>query len=215
MELIPANVPNPAPELVLAPSSIEVKLDLGGGQTPKPGFDCIDLNAPEAKHKFDLCKFPWPIASDSVDELHCSHFIEHIPNRDIESKDIAPGASVEDLDALLGKDMFFAFFDECYRIMKKDAWLTLVWPALQSVRAFQDPTHRRYIPLETMSYMNAEWRKANALDHYRVKCNFNGDLTFTTSIDMQTLHPEAQGRYTKNMWNCVIDYCSKMKAVKP
>lgn len=199
------------PDLTLAPSSVEVKLDLGGGQNVAAGFQCVDLNAPKAEYKFDLFKFPWPLASDSVDELNCSHFIEHIPNRDLTDLDVIEGG---DRIELVGKDMFFAFFDECWRILKKDSWMTVVWPALKSVRAFQDPTHRRFIPLETMSYLNADWRKAQSLDHYRVKCHFNGDLTFTTPIEVGACHPEAQNRYVKNFWDCVIDYQCKMQAKK-
>jgi predicted SAM-dependent methyltransferase len=203
-------------ELQLQPSQRLVRLDLGGGQSPREGFDVVDLNAPNTAHRVDLFKFPWPFADNSVDELHCSHFIEHIPNRDLELADILTGPSCrqEVLQEYVGKDMLFAFFDECWRILKPDAWMTLIWPALQSVRAFQDPTHRRYIPLETMSYMSEEWRKVNKLDHYRVKCNFTGDLTFTTGADLNLLHPEAQSRWTKQYWNVLVDHQAKIKALK-
>lgn len=198
------------PDLVIAPSQIPVKLDLGGGQTPAPGFSCVDLNAPNPDHRVDLFKFPWPFADSSVDEIFCSHFIEHIPNRDVTEAD-APG--IEGLH-FVGQDMLFAFFDECWRILKPDAWASFQWPALQSVRAFQDPTHRRYIPLETFQYLSRDWRKMNSLDHYRVRCHFTGDLTFTTSADIQLYHPEAQARYTKNYWNVLVDHQAKIKAVK-
>jgi hypothetical protein len=197
--------------LGLAPSSLPVRLDLGGGQTTREGFACVDLNAPNPVHRVDLFKFPWPFADNSVDELHCSHLIEHIPNRDIEVGDIT---EMDHYTRFVGQDMLLGFFDECWRIMKPEAWMSVHWPALQSVRAFQDPTHRRFIPLETMSYLSAEWRRSQGLDHYRVRCNFTGDLTFTTAAELNLLHPEAQARWTKQYWNVLVDHQAKIKALK-
>ncbi len=217
-----ADSSNPA-GLVLEPPPSLVKLDLGGGQNPREGFECVDLNAPNPAHRVDLFKFPWPFADDSVDELHASHFIEHIPNRDVEARDIAvtperAAAGVlynTDERDLIGKDMLFAFFDECWRILKHDGWLTLQWPALRSDRAFQDPTHRRYIPLATMPYMSRDWRKSQGLDHYRVKCHFGGDIGIVTDPKYQLLHPEAAEKPLQNYWNTIIDFTSKMKCIKP
>jgi predicted SAM-dependent methyltransferase len=210
-----ADSSNPA-GLVLAPSPTLVKLDLGGGQNEREGFEGVDLNAPNIEHRVDLFQFPWPFADNSVDELHCSHFIEHIPNRDIVLSDIRTGPScVPDTVAeFVGKDMLFAFFDECWRILKHDGWLHLQWPALRSDRAFQDPTHRRFIPLETIQYMSRDWRKANALDHYRVNCHFAGDLTYIADASINSLHPEAAARHVNCYWNALIDFSARMKAVK-
>jgi predicted SAM-dependent methyltransferase len=215
--------PNPA-KLELSPSQQPVRLDLGGGQTLREGFDCVDLNAPNPVHRVDLFKFPWPFADSSVDEINCSHFIEHIPNRDVTTADLAEKDAngnyhgLDHYNTFVGQNMFFAFFDECWRILKNDAWMTIVWPALQSVRAFQDPTHTRYIPLESMSYLSKEWRELNKLDHYRVRCNFGcnfmSDIGFTCSPEIGKFHPEAQQRYTRNFWNVLIDHTAKIKAIK-
>lgn len=204
----PTTDSTPVPQF--QPSQLPVRLDLGGGQHPAPGFDCVDLNAPNPAHRVDLFRFPWPFADSSVDELHCSHFIEHIPNRDVTEADMLDPSRVE----FIGQDMLLAFFDECWRVLKKDSWMHLQWPALQSVRAFQDPTHRRFIPLETFSYLSDVWRKSQSLDHYRVRCNFTGDLNFTCGSDLQLLHPEAQSRHTKNYWNVLVDHQAKIKAIK-
>jgi predicted SAM-dependent methyltransferase len=200
-----------APPLQLHPSQQPVRLDLGGGQNPREGFACVDLNAPNPAHRVDLFQFPWPFADNSVDEIHCSHFIEHVPNRDIVQTDLA---GLEHYAQFVGQDMLFAFFDECWRILKPGAWMTVVWPALQSVRAFQDPTHRRFIPLETMAYFTENFRKANALDHYRVKCNFAGETGFVCDRSLDLYHPDAQGRYIKNYWNVLVDHQAKMQALK-
>lgn len=203
-----------------------IKLDLGCGQNPKEGFDGVDLWAPDAKHKVDLFKFPWPFASDSVDEVHCSHFIEHIPNRDVEYRDLVmtpvgsgdgyvPAHISNPVDAsYLGRDMLFAFFDELYRILNKDGSALIIWPALQSVRAFQDPTHRRFIPAETMWYLVAENRKSMGLSHYPVTCDFSVNVVPTMPAELTLLHPEAQRRRFGESWNVLHDFHATLKPTK-
>src|SRR3970040_2308188 len=122
----PAAPPSP---LVLAKSSLELKLDLACGQNVREGFEGVDLHAPSAKHRVDLLKFPWPWADASVDEIHCSHFIEHIPLRDVEERDLlAPH------HPYLGKDLLFAFFDEAYRVLRPDSHMTVICPSVPSQR---------------------------------------------------------------------------------
>lgn len=204
---------NPA-GLVLEPPARLVKLDLGAGQNPREGFEGVDLHAPNPVHRVDLFKFPWPFADDSVDEIHCSHFIEHIPNREVEERDLAVDAAGRTCSAYVGQDMLFAFFDECWRILKHDGWMTLVWPCSRSDRAFQDPTHRRYIPLSTIPYMSRDWRKSQGLDHYKVKCHFGGDLNYIADQKLNLLSDEAKEKPINNYWNTIIDFQSRMKAIK-
>ncbi len=180
-----------------------VRLDLGAGETPREGYEGVDLHAPSAKHKVDLWKFPWPWADDSVDEIHCSHFIEHLPMEYVKD---GPHA---------GKDLFCAFFDECFRILKKDGKMSLIWPALQSVRAFQDPTHRRFIPAETMLYLNAEWRKINKLEHYGATCNFGFNVVPSTSQAETVRHQTVQANRTRELWNVAQDFHAMLSVIKP
>lgn len=207
-------------KLVLAspPAASVVKLDLGGGQSPKEGFASVDLNAPNPAHRVDLFKFPWPFADNSVEELHASHFIEHIPLRDVEEKDIVKQDSAAARDRVakefVGKDMLFAFFDECYRILKPGGDLTCIWPSLRSNRAFQDPTHRRFIPLEMLMYLDPGWRKANKLDHYRVNCHFQGNGNFSMLQEETAYTAEVQNRRFNNFWNTILDFHAVMKAIK-
>jgi hypothetical protein len=188
-----------------------LKLDLGSGQHPAEGFKGVDI-APMSDFQFDLCSgadFPWE--DSSVDELRCSHFIEHIPMAYLVHED---GTT---------QDAFFRFFDECWRIIKPGGSFHLVWPALWNDRAFQDPTHRRFIPVATMLYLNAEWRKANALDHYNVKCHwavvshsptiltqprFEGDIPINQRPDL------VQRRMFIECVNVVQDNHVVLKAVK-
>ncbi len=62
-----------APEVVIAP----LKLDLGCGPNPREGFHGVDsIKFDKVGTVADLTK-PWPFENDSVDEVHCSHFVEH------------------------------------------------------------------------------------------------------------------------------------------
>lgn len=207
------------PALQPAPPPL-LKLDLASGQSPREGFEGVDL-WDGAKHKVDLLKFPWPWADNSVEELHCSHFIEHIPAREVESRDLAGtverGTKMEVLSShkdYLGQDMFLAFFDECYRVLRPGGVMTVLCPCGRSNRAFQDPTHRRFIVSETFLYLNADWRKANKLDHYRVKCNFGFTCDPIVSVDMTLLHPEAQYRRFNEGWNTILDWSVKLTSGK-
>jgi hypothetical protein len=125
-----------------------------------------------------------------VDELHCSHFIEHIPM----ATDPA------------GKDLLFAFFDECFRILKPSGRMTVLCPNARSNRAFQDPTHRRFIVAETFLYLHKPWRVANKLDHYQVDCDFHVQCDPIVPTELTLLHPEAQARRFTESWNVILDW---------
>lgn len=148
----------------------EPRIDLACGQNKREGFFGIDyVKTPQADRVHNLMEFPWPIADSTVDELHCSHYVEHIPMIEID-----------------GADALCRFMDEAHRVMRKptthiqpgdDGYhaggvFTIIHPYLKSVRAFQDPTHRRYIPEQTWHYFNSEWRRINGLDHYRIACDW-------------------------------------------
>ena len=193
-----------------------LKLDLGAGQNPKEGFEGVDLNAPNTQHRVDLFKFPYPWADNSVEEIHTSHFVEHIPNREVEERDVVVvrGGQAEAWERFVGQNLFFAFFDECYRILKPDGVMTVIVPSGRSTRGFQDPTHCRFIMAETFLYLAAEWRKMNAPDHYRVKSNFACHAGHTMPLEIASLCPEAQARRFNESWNVVYDWVATLKSLK-
>lgn len=211
----------PGPELG-APTQ-PVRLDLACGQRCKEGFEGLDLYAPAAR-KVDLLKFPWPIESDSVDELHCSHFVEHIPARDLTFDDLTgpalellvqpTEAARESANRWLGQDMFFAFFDEAWRVLRHEGKFRVVVPSLQSTRAFQDPTHRRFIPIATFLYLNQEWRKAQALDHYRVRAHFGVNVFPSIPNELAMRAEEVQRDAFEHHWNSSIDLYADLVAFK-
>jgi len=132
----------------------DLKLDLGAGQNPQPGFISVDLYAPKPDIRMDLFKFPWrEWKNDSVSEIVSSHFIEHIP-----------------------QEIRWRFFEECWRIMKLDATMRVIVPSWKSERAYGDMTHV-FPPVVAMFffYLNKGWREANKLTYgpYDLKCNFD------------------------------------------
>jgi predicted SAM-dependent methyltransferase len=189
-------------ELKLAKSVEHLRLDLACGQRPKDGFTGVDKYAPNAE-KVDLLSFPWPWEDNSVDEVHCSHFIEHIPMGDVTYA-----------DGVTTKDYFFAFFDELYRVLRPDGFATIIWPYLKSVRAFQDPTHKRFIPGESMLYLNRDWRKANGLDHYQVNCHFGSNTNFSFDSGLSLRVQEVQQRMFKESWDQIYDMVAVLKPIK-
>jgi hypothetical protein len=192
--------------LVEAAPPAALKLDLGCGQVPKEGFEGVDLYSDRAKHKVDLFRFPWPFASNSVEEIHASHFLEHIPAREVEERDLSGSDR-----SYLGADMLFAFMDECHRVLKTDCWMHVVVPSGRSNRAFWDPTHRRFFMQETFLYFSAEWRKLNGLQHYRVGCNFGVDVTHSMPQDEGLRSADAQAQRFHNFWNVTVDWIAKLK----
>lgn len=183
--------------MIEAASTNPVRLDLACGQNPREGFRGVDKFAPNAE-KVDLLKFPWPWEDNSIDELHCSHFIEHIPMAETEQ----------------GKDLFLAFFDEAYRVLKPEGVFTVICPCARNNRAFQDPTHRRFIVAETFLYLNRDWRKMNGLDHYLGECNFAIEVNHTMLAELGTLHPEVQARRFNESWNTIVDWHARLVAKK-
>lgn len=196
------------PELARPP--VTRKLDLACGQNPRPGFEGVDI-FPGAQHVVNLLRYPWPFDDNSVAELSCSHFIEHIPMWFVDPS----GEPIEGPRGMQeGQDALLRFFDECWRVLVPGGAMKIVWPASRSDRAFQDPTHRRYIPEHMVLYLNAEWRRVNGLDHYRAVCNFDVNCGQTYDQAIQTRAPEVQRQLLFNQWNNVVDLVADIVARK-
>jgi hypothetical protein len=202
-------------KLAIAPARVSRKLDLGCGFVPKEGFEGVDIRGDKMTHKVDLFRFPWPFEDASVDELHSSHLVEHIPAREIEERDLAENATDADRERFVGQDMLFAFFDESYRILVPDGWMTVIVPSGRSSRAFMDPTHRRFLMQETFLYLAAEWRKINSLQHYRVNCNFACDVGHSMPQEEGARSQDAQAMRVMHYWNTTVDWIAKLKKLPP
>ena len=94
-----------------------MKLNLGSGNNPKEGFINIDrVKTDKVDLVFDLNDFPYPFKDNSVDEIYCRHFLEHL----------------NDFDTALR---------EFHRILKKEGTLEIIVPDFSSANAFV-PEHK-------------------------------------------------------------------------
>lgn len=188
---------------IIAVAPVELKLDLGSGPRPAEGFRGVDIVKGITDFCFDLgSPYRWPWEADTVDELRSSHFIEHLPPV---------------YHSVLGapKDALLHFFDEAFRVAKDGATFTLIWPALQNVRAFQDPTHRRYIPAETLAYLSRVNREAMGLSHYNAECNWiTHHCVPTIPAELGTRADAVQQRMYRESWGFSQDFVATLKAKK-
>lgn len=126
-------------------------LDLGGGESKQKGFLCLDRRElPGVDIVWDIespmplpfwarelvaigarGSEPWPIPTDSVDKLLCSHVLEHIQ----------PAATL-------------AVMDEMWRVMKYDGQVLIALPHGDSYGFRQDPTHIAMFNESTFSYFD-------------------------------------------------------------
>lgn len=135
---------------------MSIKIDIGCGPNCKEGFDgidAIDFGQKYVGNAIDVLK---KFKNDSVEEFHCSHFIEHLtwPER------------VE-------------FLNELCRVMKKGAKGQLILPHWNSSRYYGDPTHKEPMSEFAFYYLSKEWRDGNA-PHTGYTCDF--DCTWGYSL---------------------------------
>jgi hypothetical protein len=132
-----------------------VKLDIGCGGNKRPGFTGVDQYAmPGVDHVFRIGADRWPFEDCSVEEAHCSHFLEHLTN-------------------LNSKWERVRFFNELHRVMLAGAKCTLIFPHWASNRFYGDPTHCEPFSEMGFYYLSREWRKAQA-PHTDAEWNKNG-----------------------------------------
>jgi len=142
-----------------------IKLDVGCGPNKKgPEWTGIDfIKFPGVDVVADL-KLKWPFKDESVEEIHCSHCIEHF-------------TAIERCHV----------YNEMWRILQKGCKATVIAPAWSSGRAYGDPTHQ-WPPVSSFSYyyLLRSWRDANAphsdAKHWApgYKCDF--DVTWGFSL---------------------------------
>ena len=148
-----------------------MRLDLGCGKSKKEGFIGVDsVEFPGVDVVTDLTK-AWPWQDDTVDEVFCSHFLEHLDQQER-----------------------IHFANELHRVMKKGAKAQIVTPDAWSGRALGDPTHKMppVVPFAYL-YWNKGWRDTqaphtdSANNPTGFKCDFDHGAGYS-------IPPEFQGR---------------------
>lgn len=121
-----------------------------------PGVDVVvDLTARETDVKLNAASVPfkpWPWENDSIDEVHCSHFVEH-----------------------LKAEERIHFVNELHRILKPKAQARIITPHWASERSYGDLTHQ-WPPVVGFwfFYLDEAWRAGNAPHNDQYKCHFPG-----------------------------------------
>lgn len=95
--------------------------------------------------------------------------------------------------------------DEVYRILKVGAKATIIAPYYSSIRAWQDPTHKRAISENSFFYYNREWRRTKGVSHYPINSDF--DFSYQYSYDPYWEHKSEEERTFafKHYINVILD----------
>jgi len=161
-----------------------LKLDLGCGQRKMDGFTGVDISADcAADIVHDLNVIPWPFEDGSVEEVHASHFFEHLT-----------GAQR------------IAFMNELWRVLQPEGKATIITPYWASPRAIQDPTHQ-WPPVAESSYLyfNKQWRQDNGLEHYQIRCDFDFSFGYNIDAPWSLRSTEARDFAVRHYQNVVSD----------
>lgn len=136
---------------------VPIRLDFGCGKNKREGFTGVDsIKFDTVDIVLDLVNDVWPWKENSVDEVHCSHFVEHLD----------------------GKERV-QFFNKLYTILKPKGKASIITPHWSHERAYGDPTHK-FPPVcsWTYFYLDKNWREPNA-PHSGYTCHFSYGLIGT------------------------------------
>lgn len=159
----------------------ELKLNLACGQRKEEGYFGIDIvPGDNVDAVIDLEQFPWPIESNSAEDIICSHYVEHTSD-------------------------LIKFMDEVYRILKPGGKIKIIAPYYTSIRCWQDPTHKRAISEATFLYFNKGWRDANKLDHYGILSDFDYTYGYDINQAWANRSEEARNFAIMHYWNVIND----------
>lgn len=108
--------------------NVPLKLNLGCGMRPKPGFFGVDLVEMDGVDVVaDLNEGLPDLPDNSVDEIMTQHVLEHVQN-------------------------FMPLMRELHRVVRPGGTIRITVPHYSNVFGFSDPTHVRFFGLYTMYY---------------------------------------------------------------
>lgn len=185
------------------PPAVPLKLDLGCGPGKKMGFIGVDsLQFPGVDVVMDL-RQPWPWPDNSVEEVHSSHFVEHLWNTDERPERVH-------------------FVNELWRVLKPGGKATIITPHWASCRAYGDFTHGYPAVAEFwFYYLKPEWRAINA-PHNDIKwnpkgykCNFDVTAGYSLHPEVAARNQEYQQYAMQWLKEAALDMISTLVAIKP
>lgn len=131
-----------------------IKIDLGGGGNPQPGFVNIDLrDLPEVDVVHNLELYPWPLPDACANLIMASHLLEHVspfpPDARLPalvkllvSKKIVTEKEIrESIGEVEPGPLFMRFMDEAWRLLQPGGRFMIALPYAGSSGFWQDPTH--------------------------------------------------------------------------
>lgn len=146
-----------------------VKLDLGCGTRKATGYHGVDALAFDGVDTVADLRQPWPWKDGTVDEVHSSHFVEHLENPER-----------------------VHFFNELYRVLKLGGKALIITPHWSNACAYGDPTHCWPPVSEWMAfYLDKNWRAVNA-PHAGYTCDFEWVAGFGMDERIMAFNPERQ-----------------------
>lgn len=167
-----------------------MKLDIGCGKNKKEGFFGVDIvKFPGVDKVVDLRK-RWPWKKNSIEEINCSHFLEHF-------------------DAMERAHMV----NEAYRVLKPGGTMTVVVPYGLSERAYGDPTHK-WPPVVSFwfYYLRKSWRDENAPHTNDIyTCDFTCTWGYSIHPTFVPKSTEAQQFACEHYINAIMDIHATLK----
>lgn len=164
----------------------EFKLNLACGDHRIEGYLGVDL------HKFDnvdqqrdLKQYPWPWDNEAVGDIICNYYLSFLdgPERVL-------------------------FIEECWRVLKPGANVTIKAPHWMSMRAVSDPFYK-WPPICETSFLvfNKAFREANKHQYYPISCDFDFAANYGYAVDPQiaSRNDEYKQYAVKHLNNAVLD----------
>ena len=175
-----------------------MKLDIGCGKNKKEGYIGIDQFPMEGVDLvLDIRKEKLPYEDNEVDEVHASHFLEHL--------------TAEERVSML---------NEIYRVLKPGGTVTIITPHWASNRAYGDFTHQ-WPPVSEMFYyyLSKDWRDSNAPhtdSKYNEKgysCDFKATWGYSYNPELNLRHQEHINFALSNYKEVIMDMYATL--IKP
>jgi ubiquinone/menaquinone biosynthesis C-methylase UbiE len=183
-----------------------LKLDLGCGPNKQPGHIGVDQFSFDGKVDviLNIGKEKWPWEDSSVDEIHCSHFLEHLTNLNDQWERVH-------------------FFNELDRVLKPGGKATVIFPHWCSTRYYGDPTHKEPFSEMGFYYLSKDWRLGNS-PHCEATVapgpqSYNCDLeaSWGYSLHQAIIPRNAEFQQHATQWykEAVQDIIATLKSKKP
>jgi len=184
------------------------KYNMGCGFDKIDGYTNIDKFLEASPDLLvDLEKTPWPIASDSAEEVLFKHSLEHM------------GGSSQ---------VFFSIIQELYRISRHEAMIHIHVPHPRHDAFIDDPTHVRIITPNLMTLfskrLNLHWREVGAsnsplglylnVDFEVIDVQIIVDQKYAGMVNESNMAPDALLNISRENNNVISEYGITMKALK-